>query len=539
METQTHELSSCIVEAVTKKGIKISGISNVNWNNNVHYLIYKLVNIENGMHYIGQHKTLEPLDDYMGSGVYIRNAVDCYGPSKFIKQILFDFDNFDDMNQKEQELVPLSSCHTHDPMSYNLQVGGCTSEIGHLHMKQTYANKSEEEKLAFSKKMSELTTGEKNGMFGYKWSNEQREHQSNIMRGKSSWCNDVDEETQQDFKRRVSEKNSGKNNGMYGKNSEDFMTPEAIKEKRKKLSEFQKGSKTLVDPTTGNRKRVGKSEIEKYLSLGYIIPVKVKPLKKPKKKIDQHKYHNTPEALENHRRANTLIAQERIVLVNKDTGRIKRVKAYDTTLIEKLKSEEYVTPKDFQVIQAKKNDDIIMTKATMLKKEFAEKIDISQMTSDGKIMVKEGNGYHIKCLKVEDNPLLKTEEDIINYKCLIAAFRMFPMHVCLIMESQHAYVIPKNKNASKEKTDSILAKNIFRSLHNWIMKLTSNLVDTEDFHCHLSTRCAWIFQGLSDYKKCLNDNEKIMFNKNIKISYWYSDFCSVYCKNTWLQKNRK
>ena len=39
-------------------------------------------------------------------------------------------------------------------------------------MKQTYANKSEEEKLAFSKKMSELTTGEKNGMFGYKWSNE-------------------------------------------------------------------------------------------------------------------------------------------------------------------------------------------------------------------------------------------------------------------------------------------------------------------------------------------------------------------------------
>ena len=58
------------------------------------------------------------------------------------------------------------------------------------------------------------------------------------MRGKSSWYNDVDEETQQNFKRRVSEKNSGKNNGMYRKNSEDFMTPEAIKEKRKKLSEF-------------------------------------------------------------------------------------------------------------------------------------------------------------------------------------------------------------------------------------------------------------------------------------------------------------
>ena len=54
----------------------------------------------------------------------ILKAIAKHGVEKFVKSILFDFDNFDEMNEKEKELVPLSSCYPHDKMSYNLKEGG-------------------------------------------------------------------------------------------------------------------------------------------------------------------------------------------------------------------------------------------------------------------------------------------------------------------------------------------------------------------------------------------------------------------------------
>jgi hypothetical protein len=87
-------------------------------------LIYRIDNLENGKYYIGQHKTENPLDKYMGSGGLITQAVAKHGIENFVKTILFDFDNFDEMNEKEKELVPLSACYPHDKMSYNLREGG-------------------------------------------------------------------------------------------------------------------------------------------------------------------------------------------------------------------------------------------------------------------------------------------------------------------------------------------------------------------------------------------------------------------------------
>lgn len=59
----------------------------------MHYLVYKITNTRNNMTYIGVHQTLDPNDDYMGSGSYIRIAIQKEGLQNFKKEILFDFDS--------------------------------------------------------------------------------------------------------------------------------------------------------------------------------------------------------------------------------------------------------------------------------------------------------------------------------------------------------------------------------------------------------------------------------------------------------------
>ena len=124
-DTIITTLSCQQFEFITESNIKINGLSNINRSLSIHYLIYRIDNIENGKYYIGQHETDNPLDSYMGSGNLIRRAIAKYGIEKFIKTILFDFDNFEQMNEKEKELVPFSACHLNNEMSYNLVEGGC------------------------------------------------------------------------------------------------------------------------------------------------------------------------------------------------------------------------------------------------------------------------------------------------------------------------------------------------------------------------------------------------------------------------------
>ena len=112
------------------------------------------------------------------------------------------------------------------------------------------------------------------------------------------------------YRERMSKLNSGKNNPMYGKRSEDYMTPEAIKEKRRKQSNAIKGKKNgmygihfedLMTPESINEKRRKQSEsmkgkntwtkgkrhiynenehilvlpeeLDKYLSIGYKLGI--------------------------------------------------------------------------------------------------------------------------------------------------------------------------------------------------------------------------------------------------------------------------
>ncbi len=87
------DLSICI-EFVTDANIQLIGLSNINNSLSTHYIIYKIHNIENGKHYIGQHCTDNPLDAYMGSGKLIQRSLLAHPLSSFVKEILFDFETF-------------------------------------------------------------------------------------------------------------------------------------------------------------------------------------------------------------------------------------------------------------------------------------------------------------------------------------------------------------------------------------------------------------------------------------------------------------
>ena len=62
------------------------------------YTIYKITNNVNGKYYIGKHQTKDLNDGYMGSGKFIKRAIEKYGVKNFTKEIIHVFDNEKDRN---------------------------------------------------------------------------------------------------------------------------------------------------------------------------------------------------------------------------------------------------------------------------------------------------------------------------------------------------------------------------------------------------------------------------------------------------------
>lgn len=86
------------------------------------YTIYKITNKVTGQIYIGQHVTDNLDDGYMGSGIRISRSIAKYGKDLFDKEILFVFNNFEDMNDKEAELVNEAFIKRSDTL--NVVLGG-------------------------------------------------------------------------------------------------------------------------------------------------------------------------------------------------------------------------------------------------------------------------------------------------------------------------------------------------------------------------------------------------------------------------------
>jgi hypothetical protein len=86
------------------------------------YTIYKITHNTSKTIYIGMHKTDNLNDGYMGSGIHLKRAVEKYGLDQFSKEILYTFNNEEEMISKEIELVTEEFCKQNN--NYNICPGG-------------------------------------------------------------------------------------------------------------------------------------------------------------------------------------------------------------------------------------------------------------------------------------------------------------------------------------------------------------------------------------------------------------------------------
>lgn len=149
-------------------------------NNIMNYTIYKTTNNINGKYYIGAHKTEIINDNYFGSGIALKEAINKYGIENFSKEILFIFETKEEMFKKEKEII--SEEVVNDKMSYNMKIGGfggwdhidSSGENNPNFGKELWKKgKSEEEIKEINAKRA--TYGEQNGMFGKTHSEEAKQ----------------------------------------------------------------------------------------------------------------------------------------------------------------------------------------------------------------------------------------------------------------------------------------------------------------------------------------------------------------------------
>lgn len=200
------------------------------------YIIYETVNKINGQSYIGKHITDNPNDSYLGSGKYLKRAINKYGIENFEKRVLHIFDNKEDMDKKEAELVDeayLKFCKT-----YNLKQGG-QGGWDYVNEKRT-----KQSRVVFGK-MGYIKVIENIGL--EKWKEICKSN------GKNNKCKKRTEETKRllslmrlghplsiEHKRKIGEKNSihqqGVKNSQYG-TCWIYNDKESIKIKKENLDE--------------------------------------------------------------------------------------------------------------------------------------------------------------------------------------------------------------------------------------------------------------------------------------------------------------
>lgn len=158
-------------------------------NNNFYGFIYITTNLINGKKYIGQKKGYS--DTYLGSGKVLKLAIKKYGRENFKREILDYAYSKEELNLKEDYYIHKYNAHHSDEFynissSYTPNVWEDKTEeekqtlieaIREAHSKGTYQTEE------FRQKMSQVTSGKNNGMYGKKHTKQSKEKMSKNSKG--------------------------------------------------------------------------------------------------------------------------------------------------------------------------------------------------------------------------------------------------------------------------------------------------------------------------------------------------------------------
>lgn len=94
--------------------------------------LHVTINESNNHAYVGQSSKLDErsIENYIGSGDYLREAVEKYGRESFTKQIVAYFDDQTDLDYAELFLI--AQCRANNIALYNGGVGGPRAESGFI-----------------------------------------------------------------------------------------------------------------------------------------------------------------------------------------------------------------------------------------------------------------------------------------------------------------------------------------------------------------------------------------------------------------------
>lgn len=199
------------------------------------------------MIYIGRHVTTKLTDSYFGSGRELKNAIKEFGINNFQKDILFVFDNINDMIDKETELVNDDFRKRLD--TYNLALGG--NGFGMLGVKL-----SEET----CKKMSDSRTG-KSRTFS-------KTHCENISKSRKG-SRQTDEANQKRRLTQTGQKRKPHTDETKHKISLGNSGKKLTAERKKQLSVSVKGTIWVSNIELQKTKMIKPELLEKFLQNGW------------------------------------------------------------------------------------------------------------------------------------------------------------------------------------------------------------------------------------------------------------------------------
>lgn len=141
--------------------------------------IYETINKITGERYIGKHSSETINDDYLGSGRYLKEAIQAYGKENFERKIICFANSEEELHQKELEEIKERNAQ-YDPQYYNAYPlkGKFHPAFG--------AKRTEEAKEKMRKAKEGMFLGENNPHFGKKHTEEAKKRMSEKRKGRGT-----------------------------------------------------------------------------------------------------------------------------------------------------------------------------------------------------------------------------------------------------------------------------------------------------------------------------------------------------------------